>query len=282
MTLSLANLMGCRRCRACVVVAALAGGLAWHASRPAALGPASGVAIEGLAPESVPPAMAVRKTLRVATFNIHSCKGADGRRDVTRVAECLKDLDFVALEEVHGPWPWQKLDQAGELGTRLGMAWLFAPNTRFWYCVDSGNGLLSNRPVQFWQRIPLARHGGRGFRNAVLVGLPHQGRTVRVLLTHVSRANEAERTEQLRTVISLYLALSEPAVLLGDLNSNADDPQIRALLATPGVIDAVGKILGPRDRPRVDWIIVRGLRAVAADLCDHGASDHAAVWAELE
>ena len=94
-----------------------------------------------------------------------------------RVAECLKGLDFVALQEVHGPRPWQRLDQAGELGQRLGLAWLFAPNTRDWYCLDSGNGLLSGLPVEFWQRIPLADYGGRGFRNAVLVGLQHQDRT---------------------------------------------------------------------------------------------------------
>ena len=83
-------------------------------------------------------------------------------------------------------------------------------------------------------------------------------------------------------MISLYLALSEPAILLGDLNSDAGDPQIRRLLATPGVTDAVGKILGPRDQPRIDWIITRGLRCVDAGIRDSGASDHQAVWAELE
>jgi len=277
MTLSLGNLMNCRRCWACFAAAALLGGVLWHASLPAALGPADGVAIEG-----VPPGATIHKTLRIGTFNIHGCKGGDGRRDVDRVAECLKGLDFVALQEVHGPQPWQKLDQAGELGRRLGLAWLFAPSTRVWYCLDSGNGLLSARPLQFWQRIPLAGHGGRGFRNAVLVGLPHYDRTVRVLLAHVSRSNETERSQQLRAVISLYLALSEPAILLGDLNSDAGDPQIRALLAAPGVTDAVGKILGRRDRRRFDWIIARGLRPVDGGIRDHGASDHPALWAELQ
>jgi endonuclease/exonuclease/phosphatase family metal-dependent hydrolase len=287
MTLPLCNTRKCRRGWAWLAAAALLGGLTWHASRPIALGPADGVALEGGCGEGVSlPALGSRKTFRVGTFNIHGCKGEDDRRDVDRVAECLKGLDFVALQEVHGPRPWQRLDQAGELGQRLGMAWLFAPNTRVWHCLDSGNGLLSRVPVEFWQRIPLANYGGRGFRNAVLVGLTHRNRSIRVLLTHVSHGNagknEKERNEQLRTVISLYLALSEPAILLGDLNSDARDPQIRRLLATPGVTDAVGKVLGPRDTRRFDWIITRGLRCVDAGVCDSIASDHKAVWAELE
>ena len=230
----------------------------------------------------VPPERPSRRTLRVGTFNIHGCQGADKRRDVARVAECLKGLDFVALQEVHGPWPWQKLDQAAQLGQRLGLAWLFAPNTRVWHCKDSGNGLLSALPVEFWQRIPLANYGGRGGRNAVLVGLKHRDRTIRALLTHISRNNEEERAAQLRTVIDLYLSLSEPAILLGDLNSDAGDPQIRRLLAAPGVTDAMAKALGDKHRQCNDWIICRGLRCVTAEIHNSDASDHAALWAELE
>ena len=186
-------------------------------------------------------------------------------------------------QEVHGPRPWQTLDQAGELGKRLASAWLFAPNTRAWHCLDSGNGLLSRLPVASWQSIPLPNYGGRGHRNAVLVELKHGGRTIRTLLTHIARGDPEEGRRQLRTVISLYLALSEPAILLGDLNSTGDDPQIRRLLAVPGVSDAVGKVLGAKDRPgRIDWIIARGLRPVNAGIRDNEASDHPAVWAELE
>ncbi len=111
---------------------------------------------------------------------------------------------------------------------------------------------------------------------------PSGNRTVRVLLTHLSHSDDAGRTAQLRSVISLYLSLSEPAILLGDLNSNAGDPQIHRLLATPGVTDAVGKILGAEDRPRIDWIIARGMRPLRAGVRDNGASDHPALWAELE
>jgi endonuclease/exonuclease/phosphatase (EEP) superfamily protein YafD len=91
----------------------------------------------------------------------------------------------------------------------------------------------------------------------------------------------------LRAVIALYLALDEPAILVGDMNSDADDPQIRQLSDTPGVDDPVGGLLGPeileKDAPRrIDWIFTRGLRCVDAGIRDDGASDHPMIWAELE
>jgi endonuclease/exonuclease/phosphatase family metal-dependent hydrolase len=289
------------------------GGLAWHASLPAPLGPAHGSALEGevlrgqasasldcsnsyrpgnlpdsnTSPHSDPPRAPTEgwsgegETLRIGTFNIHGCKGADGRRDVDRVAECLRGLDFVALNEVHGPQFGQTLDQAAELGQKLGLAWLFAPNVRTWYRFDSGNGLLSAAPVEFWQRIPLARGRERGYRNAVLVGLKHRGQTVHVLLTHLTGGEDRGRQEQLSAVIALFLSLAPPAILMGDLNTDATDPQIRQLLAMPGVVAPVDVILGNGAPPKIDWIITRGLRGVDAGVREEGASDHPMFWAEL-
>jgi len=228
-----------------------------------------------------------RHTVRLGAFNIHGGTGIDGHRDLDRVAECLRDLDFVALNEVHG---WSALsgsDQAELLGRRLGMQWLFASANQQWYYRESGNGLLTRLPVAYWERIPLPKQFDRSYRNMVLVALrcrpaKHDPAVIRLLLTHINRRYDAERQAQLRAVIAQYLALAEPAVLLGDLNSDAADPQIRQLLGTPGVCDAVGEKAGTKASGRIDWIIARGLRCVDAGIRDHGASDHPLVWAELE
>jgi endonuclease/exonuclease/phosphatase family metal-dependent hydrolase len=262
----------------CVLLPALAA-LIWLASRPQPTGPASGTAIDGQATRIVDLS---RDSFRIGAFNIHGCTGADGRRDVDRVAECLKDLDFVALNEVHGPRLWESDNQAALLGRRLGVQWLFAPATRDWHTIDFGNGLLTSLPVESWQRIPLAASNGRGYRNAVLVRLRQRERTISVLLTHIARSDDISRHEQLRQAIDLFLALAGPAVFLGDLNSEAAEPEIRRLLATPGVIDAVGQKLGPNAPPRIDWIVVRGLRVLDAGLRDDGASDHPLAWADLK
>jgi endonuclease/exonuclease/phosphatase family metal-dependent hydrolase len=260
-----------------VLLLALAG-LIGLVSRPQRTGPAEGRSIEGQVTRIADPA---GDSFRVGTFNIHGCTGADGRRDVDRVADCLKDLDFVALNEVHGPRLWESDNQAALLGRRLGVQWLFAPATRDWQTIDFGNGLLTSLPVESWQRIPLSADNGRGYRNAVLVRLRRRQQTISVLLTHIARSDDLTRCQQLRQTIDSYLALPAPAIFLGDLNSEAADPEICRLLATPGVIDAVGQKLGPNAPPRIDFVFVRGLRVLDAGLRDLGASDHPLAWAEV-
>ncbi len=88
----------------------------------------------------------------------------------------------------------------------------------------------------------------RTHRNAVLLAMEHQGRTIHVLVTHITRRYDSERQAQLRSVIAMYLSLDEPALLLGDMNSDAKDPQIRQLLQTPGITDPVGEGLGGTPR----------------------------------
>jgi endonuclease/exonuclease/phosphatase family metal-dependent hydrolase len=266
-----------------IIAAGMVAAGAYQASLPVATGPADGSVLEGECPQPAPGG----DTLCIGSFNIHGGKGRDGRRDLQRVAECLRGLDFVALNEVHGGGLWQSENQAWQLGRRLDMAWLFAPTARTWYCFEAGNALLSTLPVGVWQRIPLVRRYDRSYRNAVQVDLHFQGRTIHVLATHINRRHDAERQAQLGAVIALYLAMDEPAILLGDLNSDRRDPQIRQLLATPGVKEPVGQMFtsksaGGDSADRIDWIFTRGLRPIDAGVRDDGASDHPLVWARLQ
>jgi len=199
-----------------------------------------------------------------------------------RVAKCLQGLDLVGLNEVHGRWLWQRLDQAELLGRRLGRAWLFAPAVRQYYHYDFGNGLLSTLPIRSWQRIPLDVRPGNSPRNIVLAELTHRGRPFRAVITHLPQRDPAQRQAEFQTVIAMFLAAPQPAILLGDMNAKPQDPQIRQLLDTPGVIDPLGAATDPQHRNRIDWIFLRGLRAVGAGVGDGGASDHPRVWAEVE
>ncbi len=88
------------------------------------------------------------RTIRVATYNIHSGRGMDGRTRLERIAGVLAavDADVVALQEVIGASPL-KPGQAAELGAALGMGWVMAP-TRHVRTALFGNVVLSKFPVR--------------------------------------------------------------------------------------------------------------------------------------
>ena len=269
---------GNNRRKAIFLVAALlvAAGI-WHASLRRPMGPDEGFALPGPPPNSP----SARPTLRIGTFNIHSGKGRDGRLDLERTAKCLEGLDIVALNEVRGASYREPPSQVEILARRLDAGWLFAPGEHRYYCQYFGNALLSRQPVRFWQRIPLACRDERSHRNVILAAIPHGGKVIRLLLTHLTRRTDEARAHQFQAVAELFLALEPPSVLLGDMNTSANDPAMQQLLTAPGVVDPLREAAVDVP-PRIDWILTRGFRTVAAGMRDEGASDHPLVWEELE
>ena len=86
--------------------------------------------------------------LRVATYNIHRCRGMDRRVKPSRIAAVLADIgaDVVALQEVIGSNPTNH-GQAEELGAALGMGWVMAPARRLRGHLF-GNVVLSRLPIR--------------------------------------------------------------------------------------------------------------------------------------
>lgn len=259
----------------CLVALMAVGGAIWHLATRRPAGPAQGTSFNGQFPRPAEP----RTTIRVGTYNIHGCVGRDHQLDYGRTADCLRDLDLVGLNEVHGGTPWQPQDQAEMLGRRLSLPWLFVPTERRWARESFGNAALTSLPVTSWLRIPQAGTQS-SFRNMLLLGVMQGNTKINVLITHADHG--PDRQMQLRAAISLFLSLAEPAILMGDMNSTIDDPQLQALLATPGVEDAASQADGVRPVKLIDWIITRGLRTVRSTIKDNGASDHPIVLAELE
>jgi endonuclease/exonuclease/phosphatase family metal-dependent hydrolase len=85
--------------------------------------------------------------LRIATYNIHRCRGLDRRVRPDRVAAVLQSIgaDVVALQEVVGAGPSGR-GQAESLGAALGLGWVMAP-TRHYRRHLFGNVLLSRFPI---------------------------------------------------------------------------------------------------------------------------------------
>ena len=87
------------------------------------------------------------RTLRVATYNIHRCRGLDGRTIPSRIVEVIRsiDADVIALQEVIGAGP-NSAGHAEEIGAQLGMGWVMAPARHLRNCLF-GNVVLSRLPI---------------------------------------------------------------------------------------------------------------------------------------
>lgn len=241
-----------------------------------AVPPAAGTSLSGVTGE--PPRK--RSTLRIATFNIHGGTGRDGRCDLIRTGDALKSFDFVLLNEVHGTYFWQATGQAEQLAELSRKRWLFAPTEERWWHHQFGNAVLTAAGVTWWQRLPLPG-GNRGHRNLVLMEIEHARRMVRIVATHLDRNDPVARAAQLAAASDLFLALAPPVILMGDLNTTADEAPLAVLLSRSDIHDPLHEVLRDGTPRHIDWILTRGLKTVDAGMIDNGASDHPLVWAEL-
>ena len=265
-------------CSAVLVVCGWIGAWGWSHAQEQPTGPAAGTSLES--PRHCTEPLANR--IRIGLYNIHGGRGTDGRRDLSRTAALLRAqrLDFIGLNEVHGGLSG---NQAADIAAQLQMGWLFAATEQQWGCDHFGSAALSGRRVDFWQRIPLPRVEGSGYRNLTLYRLRSATGDLTVLVTHLDRVRD--RPRQLGIVLELFRSIEAPVVLMGDLNTNRDDPQLRQCLEDPNIVDCIGPTGDGKslvEAGRIDWILGRGVRCTAAGMSEIGASDHPCAWAELE
>lgn len=157
--------------------------------------------------------------MRVASYNIHACRGWDGRQDVGRIAAILReiDADVIGLQEIESRRARSSVDQAMELGARLGMDCVEGPlmlEGPGWY----GNAVLSRWPTQAARRVRFEHHG-REARGAVVcdVAAP-DGVSWRIINTHLDLRSRMRRRQFEPLLRDLTVGTPQPTVLLGDFN----------------------------------------------------------------
>lgn len=248
-----------------------------YAGRRTPVGPQQGTGVSW--PDDCRPVANTR--FRVATYNIHRGKGTDGVRDLGRTAEVLREADVVGLNEVGGPALPGLNDQAEQLGRELEVGWLFAPNQRRWHTYHFGNGLLSRLAVGAWTSEPLAYDSvkSHSHRNLLTVRIMSEPRPVTVMVTHLDRGEI--RPTQLKYVLAQFQT-HEPAILMGDFNSDTDDPLLVDFFTDSNNVDAIKIALGEADAGRIDWIITRGMSVLSGGMEPVGVSDHPCYWVDLE
>jgi endonuclease/exonuclease/phosphatase family metal-dependent hydrolase len=158
--------------------------------------------------------------LRIASYNVHQCVGTDGKRNVTRVAEVIRELgcDTIGLQEVDSrPGEHSDSRQLEFLAGATGMHSV-AGATIIRHDRDYGNALLTSRKILAVRRHDLSfrRFEPRG---ALEVDLEVAGATLRVFVMHLGLL-PYERRFQMRKVLKLLreLPMDQPVVVLGDIN----------------------------------------------------------------
>jgi endonuclease/exonuclease/phosphatase family metal-dependent hydrolase len=160
--------------------------------------------------------------LRVATYNVHQCRGLDGRVRPGRIVKVLREVgaDVVGLQEVlsvAGGRPEQ--DQSGFLAKELGCEMQFGA-VRDHRGGRYGNLVLSALPLGVGSVYDLSV-AGREERGCLRVGVRLGDRTLHLFNVHLG-TSLAERRQQgprlLEAVIRRSTDLAGPRVLLGDFN----------------------------------------------------------------
>lgn len=155
--------------------------------------------------------------LTLATYNIHSCIGTDGRFQPERIAGVLRELnaDVVALQEVehHNVDGHDLLDY---LAAKTGLTAIAGPTlqreTRHY-----GNAILTKLPILNINKVDLTLPG-REPRGALDVTLDGKERRLQVVATHLG-LRPWERRQQVRQLLKLFdIGSRDIYVLLGDLN----------------------------------------------------------------
>jgi endonuclease/exonuclease/phosphatase family metal-dependent hydrolase len=158
-------------------------------------------------------------TVRIASYNIHGCVGADRKRDPARIGAVLAELhaDVIALQEVDSRDESTAVEsQWQSLAARVGLRAVPGP-TLVEREGQYGNAVLTRAPVleslQHNLSVP-----GREPRGAVEVVVDVPGVALRVIVAHLG-LSAAERRRQVRQLLGIIGARSElPLVLAGDFN----------------------------------------------------------------
>lgn len=222
------------------------------------------------------------RSLRVLTWNVHSCIGTDGRLDPERVREHIQaiDPDIAALQEVDSRR--DRRDGFALLGDSLGnraeARTIRTPDG------DYGHMLLSRWPITAW-RIHDISFGRREPRSMIEATIQTELGRINVLSTHLG-LGRSERHAQARKIEALAEADNRPTVVMGDFNELSGAGAIGRLLART-FLSAGRHATYPSRRPLfpLDRIwFERSLQLLRADVYRDArrASDHLPLWAELQ
>jgi endonuclease/exonuclease/phosphatase family metal-dependent hydrolase len=227
------------------------------------------------------------------TYNIHGCRGTDGRLDLNRIAEVMSGFrpNIVALQEVDVYRTRSgTVDQAAQLAARLGLVARFAPTIAIGN-EQYGIAILTCLPVLDTYHFCLPWRESDRFsepRCALVTRLDWHGIQVNMINTHLSVRFDERRNQAAEVVRALESVNGvETMILAGDFNCIPWSRPFRTLC------HRLQRAASPKSWPSalpllpLDHILFHGPLRVTQSGVWRGpgarhASDHVPVIAEFE
>ena len=233
--------------------------------------------------------------LRVMSYNIHHAEGLDGKVDLERIANVLRqsNADVIALQEVDkNTERTGGIDMPAELAKRTGMNVVFGANLDNFQGGQYGTAILSRFPIESHENhlLKQTREGEqRGVLQAVLA--VNQGQLL-FICTHLDHTGDpAERLfseTQFADLFARHTGL--PALLCGDFNDTpASELHKRLSKKWTDAWSIAGKSNGftmgsANPTRRIDYIWLsskKNFRVRWVDVPRSEASDHLPLVAEI-
>jgi endonuclease/exonuclease/phosphatase family metal-dependent hydrolase len=188
--------------------------------------------------------------IRVATYNVHRCRGLDRRVDPARIAAVIDRLqaDVVALQEIfRGDVPGdERADQVAFIARSLGFHFAFGEN-RLLYGMPYGNATLSRLPITRRENYDITWHMSER-RGCLRTDLRTPGGdTLHLYNVHLS-TRYFSRPHQARRLLSVdvlkHPTLTGPRIVVGDFNEWTRGVATRLMGSTFQSVDV--RLLGRR------------------------------------
>jgi endonuclease/exonuclease/phosphatase family metal-dependent hydrolase len=244
--------------------------------------------------------VASHETLRIMTYNVHSCIGMDGKLSPERIARVIDRYapDIAALQELDvGRVRTARMDQAHVIAGHLEMDFYFHPAMH----VEEeryGDAILTHLPMRLVKAGPLPGLPDKPYlesRGALWVAVDVCGTEFHVINTHLGLLPR-ERKVQIDALLGTeWLSHPDclgPVILCGDLNARPASPVCRRLRQR--LNDAQTELrwyrprgtFFPRFAARIDYVFVEpGLEVTDVEVPEtelvRVASDHLPLVVEV-
>ncbi len=211
-----------------------------------------------------------------------------GRLDnLKKIAEVLKNYDFVGLQEVDaGSLRSSFINQISYLGKCAGfLCWEAQVNRNLKLYAKYSNGLLSRQPISHYQAHPLpGKFKGRGVMVCVMGPADNP---ILIAVAHLALTENAQKVQlaYIAELVKEFKKEFQHVIVMGDLNLEPGKLQKLFLDQTGLISNVPDQLTYPSWKPtrKLDYVLTSpSLKVIKAEVLSLGFSDHLPVSVEIE